>query len=84
MAKSVSKNPSPFSDISASIADAAAIKNCKNVLSTLPEVINFYHRAKRLYHGKFFDFIPSKWNKKQTDDNIVNHLIITKLILNKD
>ena len=53
MAKTVSKNPSRALDITAIISTAAASKNPKNVLSTLSEVINFYHTGKGLYLGQF-------------------------------
>ena len=56
MAKRVVKNPSRFLDISANVATTAASRNPKNVLSTIPEVINFYHSGKGLYLGKFVWF----------------------------
>ena len=43
LAKDVLKNPSRALDITANIATAAASRSPNNVLSTLPEVINFYH-----------------------------------------
>ena len=52
LAKNVLKNPSRALDITANIATAAS--RCpKNVLSTLPEVINFYHTGNGVYLGKF-------------------------------
>ena len=56
MAKNVIKNPGRALDITANIATAAASRNPENVLSTLPEVINFYHTGKSLYLGKFLKF----------------------------
>ena len=53
MAKNALKNPSRALDITANIATAAASKNPKNVMSTLPELITFYNTGKRLYLGKF-------------------------------
>ena len=53
LAKKVLKNPSRALDITANIASAAASRSPKNVLSTLTEVINFYHTGKGLYLGKF-------------------------------
>ena len=53
LAKNVLKNPSRALDITANIASAAASRSPKNVLSTLPEVINFYHTGKGLNLGKF-------------------------------
>ena len=53
MAKNVLKNPSRALDITANIATAAASRNPKNVMSTLPEMISFYNTGKGLYLGKF-------------------------------
>ena len=47
------KNPARFLEIGANVATAAASRNPKAALSTLPEVINFYHTGKGLYLGKF-------------------------------
>ena len=54
LSKNVLKNPGRALDILANIATAAASRSPKNVLSTLPEVITFYHTCKGLYPGKFF------------------------------
>ena len=51
--KNVLKNPGRALEIGANIATAAATKSPKAALSTLPEVINFYHTGKGLYLGKF-------------------------------
>ena len=53
LAKSVISNPGRALDLTAKIATAAATKSPKTALSTLPEVINFYHTGKGLYLGKF-------------------------------
>ena len=53
LAKNVLKNPGRALEIGANIASAAATKSPKAALSTLPEVINFYHTGKGLYLGKF-------------------------------
>ena len=53
LAKNVIKNPSRALDITANIATAAASRSSKHVLSTLPEVIDFYHTSKGLYLGNF-------------------------------
>ena len=53
LAKNVLSNSSRALDITANIATAAATKSPKAALSTLPEVINFYHTGKGLYLGKF-------------------------------
>ena len=53
LAKNVLKNPSRALDFTAIIATAAASRSPKNVSSTLPEVINFYHTGKGLYLPRF-------------------------------
>ena len=53
LATNVLKNPGRALEIGANIATAAATKSPKAALSTLPEVINFYHTGKGLYLGKF-------------------------------
>ena len=53
MADSVLENPPRASDFTVNIATAAASRSSKNVLSTLPEVIIFYHTGKGLKLGKF-------------------------------
>ena len=53
LAKNVLSNPGRALDITAKIATAAATKSPKAALSTLPEVIIFYHTGKGLYLGKF-------------------------------
>ena len=53
LAKNVLSNPGRALDLTAKIATAAATKSPKAALSTMPEVINFYHTGKGLYLGKF-------------------------------
>ena len=53
LATNVLKNPGRALEIGANIATAAATKSPKAALSTLPEVIKFYHTGKGLYLGKF-------------------------------
>ena len=53
LAKNVLSNPGRALDLTTKIATAAATKSPKAALSTLPEVINFYHTGKGLYLGKF-------------------------------
>ena len=53
LAKSVLKCPSRAFDITADIATAAASRNPKNVMKSLPELITFYSTGKGLYLGKF-------------------------------
>ena len=53
MAKNVLGNPGRALDLTAKIATAAASRNSKQALSTLPELITFYNTGKGLYLGKF-------------------------------
>ena len=53
LATNVLKNPGRALEIGANIATAAATKSPKAALSTLPEVINFYHNGKGLYLPRF-------------------------------
>ena len=53
MAKNVLKNPGRALEIGANVGTAFASRNPKAALSTLPEVINFYHTGKRLYLPRF-------------------------------
>ena len=52
MAKNVLSNPGRALDLT-KIATAAASRNSKQALSTLPELITFYNTGKGLYLGKF-------------------------------
>ena len=53
IATNVLKNPARALEIGANVATAAASRNPKAALSTLPEVIKFYHEGRGLYLGKF-------------------------------
>ena len=53
LAKNVISNPGRALDLTAKIATAAATRSPKAALSTLPEVINFYHTGKGLYLPRF-------------------------------
>ena len=53
MAKNILSNPGRALDLTAKIATAAASRNSKQALSTLPELITFYNTGKGLYLGKF-------------------------------
>ena len=53
IAKNVLSNPGRALDLTAKIATAAASRNSKQALSTLPELITFYNTGKGLYLGKF-------------------------------
>ena len=53
MTKNVLGNPGRALDLTAKIATAAASRNSKQALSTLPQLITFYNTGKGLYLGKF-------------------------------
>ena len=53
IATNVLKNPGRALEITSNIATAAATKNTKAALSSLPEVINFCNTGRGLYLGKF-------------------------------
>ena len=53
MAENPLKNALRFLDLTANVATAAASGSPKAALSTILEVIIFYHTGKRLYLGKF-------------------------------
>ena len=53
LATNALKNPAKFLEIGANVATAAASRNPKAALSTLPEVIKFYHTGKGLYLPQF-------------------------------
>ena len=53
LATNVLKNPGRALEITSNIATAAPTKSPKAALSSLPEVINFYHTGKGLYLGEF-------------------------------
>ena len=53
LAKNVLSNPGRALDLTAKITTAAASRNSKQALSTLPELITFYNTGKGLYLGKF-------------------------------
>ena len=53
LATNALKNLARFLEIGANVATAAKSRNPKAALSTLIEVINFYHTGKSLCPGKF-------------------------------
>ena len=53
MAKNVSSSPGRALELTAKIATAAASRNSKQALSTIPELITFYNTGKGHYLGKF-------------------------------
>ena len=52
VAKNVLRNSRRALDITANIATAAPSRNSQKVLSTLLEIVNFYHTGKGCYLGK--------------------------------
>ena len=53
LATNTLKNPARFLEIGANVATAGSNGNSEAAVSTLPEVINFYHTGKGLKLGKF-------------------------------
>ena len=53
MVRNVLSNPGRALDLTAKIATAAASRNSKQALSTLPELITFYNTGKGFYLGEF-------------------------------
>ena len=53
LATNIFKNPGRALEVGANICTALATKSPKAALSTLLEVINFYHTGKGVYLGKF-------------------------------
>ena len=53
MAKNILKNPGRALEIGANVGAAFASRSPRAALTSLPEVINFYHTGKGLYFGKF-------------------------------
>ena len=84
IAKDVLSNPGRALDLTSKIATAAASRNSKHALSSLPELTTFYNTGKGLYLSKFAYTIVIKWTRKQVDYTHQHHLKIKILILNKD
>ena len=53
MAKNVLSNPGRALDLRANRATAAASRNSKQALSTIPELMTLYNTGKGFYLGKF-------------------------------
>ena len=70
MAKNLLSNPGRALDIRAKIATAAASRNSKQAVSTLPELITFYNTEKGLYLGSFVEIMVKNWSKKLIDYTI--------------
>ena len=76
MAKNVLRNPARALDLTAKLATAAASRNSKLALSTLPELITFYNSGKGLYLCKFDKILVYNWTRKQIDCIPQHHLKI--------
>ena len=72
-AKNVLSNPGRALDKTAKIATAAASRNSKQALSTLPEMITFYNTGKGLYLGIFVQIMLYKWKRKQINYTHQHH-----------
>ena len=57
LAKNVLKNPGRTVEIGANVGSEFASRNPEAALSSLPEVINFYHTGKGLYLLRFIYFM---------------------------
>ena len=62
------------------IATAVASRNPKAALSTLLEVMKFYHKGEGLDVCIFVQIVLFNWNKKLTDSTHQHHLKIKRLI----
>ena len=80
--KVLPKNPGRALDVTANMATAAASRNPDNVMSTQPELINFYNTGKGLYLSKFVQLMLYKGFEKVIDYTHQHHLKI--LIWNND
>ena len=84
MAKNLLSNPGRALDLIAKIATAAASRNSKQALSTVPEFITLYNTGKGLYLGTLVYSLVYKWTRKQIDYIPQHHLKIKIVILNED
>ena len=57
----VFKKPSRALEIGANVATAASSRSPQAALSTIPEVMNFYHKGRGLCLGKFVYIMLYKW-----------------------
>ena len=63
VATNILKNPGRPLETTSNIATSALSKKPNNLLSTLPEVMNFYHTGTSFYLGKFVEFMPYSWKR---------------------
>ena len=80
IAKASIKDPRPALEIGANVCSGLASRSPKAALSSLTEVINFYHTGKGLYLGKFVNHVLDKWNKRLIDYTHQHHLKMIILI----
>ena len=67
IAKNSIKYPGRPLEIGANVCSGFASRSPEAALSSLPEVINFYHTGKGLYLGKFVNLVLGNWNKRLID-----------------
>ena len=65
MPKNVTSDQGRALDITAKTATAAASRNSKQALTTLPELITFYNTRRVFILVVLFSFTSHKWNKKK-------------------
>ena len=63
MAKNVLKNPGRALEIGANVGSEFASRSPKTGVSSLPELINFYHSIEVYTLVFLVIFVPSEWNK---------------------
>ena len=79
-ATKVLKKPGRALENTSNIAAAFATKSPKAALSSLPEVINFYHMGKSLYLPRLIYIMLNKWTKKQIHYTHQQHLKIKMIV----
>ena len=73
LATNVLENPDRAMEISSNIATAAATKDPKAALSSLPEAMHFYHTGKGLYLRKFVWFYTIFLDQKAGNYTHLHH-----------
>ena len=74
MARNILKNTGRALEIGANIGTAfVSRRSPKAALSSIPEVINFYHTGEDFYLSNFVYFLLHKWNKKHQEKIHLHH-----------
>ena len=76
LATNALKNQNRSLEVGTNVVSSNASRNLKKILSTLFEVIYFYHTGKGLYLGKLVQCMLNKWKKKQIHYTQAHHLRI--------